>query len=828
MTVRILAGHVLDKLADLPDERVQMCVTSPPYYQLRDYGLAPQTWPDGWVGSLGAEPSVALYIDHLVAVFAAVKRVLRRDGVLFVNLGDSYAGSNASQGGDGTSSGLMRDGRSEGARTGNVGRVQAHRLGTGLSMKSGDGLKAKDLMLVPDRFRIAMQDSGWFVRSKMPWVKRNCLSGGTRVYVRSQKGDMPMTIKDLARLDPSTVQLWNGDKWTQLVGIWESERPDDLLEIRLRSGEHIGCTADHRWPTQRGVVAASELRAGDVVQTTTLPGENSPHEPIGLDAERVGWFVGLYIAEGHRTQQSIVISGHIKEGGRFERLCELAAAYDGTCRVHHTGGNVQRVILSGPVLHGILGAYVSGEGAHRKHLTTRAWQRSAVFLRAVLDGYLSGDGHWDERNRRWRLGFCQNDPLADDIRTLCGRLGVSLRLNRCQHQLNGRKIPGWRGQIRFDREDRTPAWGGFRLAEDGEVIEIGRSRARKVWDLTVADEPHLFALASGVLTHNCMPESVTDRPVTAVEDVILFTRSPRYFWDAEAVKRKLADTNQQSARTQPDLSGRYGTGGGHTGLTGLKDRMLRGDHGGRNFRNSDLFFDSLGLILDEAGDEPGAAPQPKPRKGDTRRGDRAPSSQARISGGLAVGMATHMGNDVNAGPDFEPLGLILDESGDPLALDVNPAGFKEAHFATFPPKLVRPLILAGTSEKGCCRECGSPWLRDVNRTITQPGVGGGSGWSGRDDESVNAGTRARMTRGGGFGGGSSETTGWQPSCKCLDPGPPIPCTVLDPFSGAGTTLLVSDQLGRDAIGIDLQPSYAEMSLSRVRDDCPLFTQVELA
>ena len=93
MSVRILVGHVMDRLAELPDESVHMCVTSPPYYGLRDYGIAPQVWGD-WRGSLGLEPTPALFIEHMVTVFREVKRVLRSDGCLFLNIGDSYCSGN--------------------------------------------------------------------------------------------------------------------------------------------------------------------------------------------------------------------------------------------------------------------------------------------------------------------------------------------------------------------------------------------------------------------------------------------------------------------------------------------------------------------------------------------------------------------------------------------------------------------------------------------------------------------------------------------------------------------------------------------------------------
>lgn len=78
----LLIGHVLDKLAELPAESVQCVVTSPPYWGLRDYSLPPVTWPDGWPGQLGLEPTPEQYIQHLVEVFREVRRVLRKDGTL--------------------------------------------------------------------------------------------------------------------------------------------------------------------------------------------------------------------------------------------------------------------------------------------------------------------------------------------------------------------------------------------------------------------------------------------------------------------------------------------------------------------------------------------------------------------------------------------------------------------------------------------------------------------------------------------------------------------------------------------------------------------------
>ena len=88
-SVRIIQGHALEVLRTLPDNIAQMCVTSPPYWGLRDYGTEPVEWGDGQY-SLGLEPTPELYVEHLVEIFREVHRVLKNDGVLWLNLGDSY------------------------------------------------------------------------------------------------------------------------------------------------------------------------------------------------------------------------------------------------------------------------------------------------------------------------------------------------------------------------------------------------------------------------------------------------------------------------------------------------------------------------------------------------------------------------------------------------------------------------------------------------------------------------------------------------------------------------------------------------------------------
>lgn len=150
MTMQIINGNCLDVLRTLPEGSVQCCVTSPSYWGLRDYGLAPVDWPTGWRGCHGLEPTLEMYVQHAVLIFREVRRVLRGDGTLWLNLGDAYS--------DGTrSSASFRRDRSD-----VVPR-----------MENGSGLPPKNLLGIPWRVAFALQADGWWLRQDIIWSKPN-------------------------------------------------------------------------------------------------------------------------------------------------------------------------------------------------------------------------------------------------------------------------------------------------------------------------------------------------------------------------------------------------------------------------------------------------------------------------------------------------------------------------------------------------------------------------------------------------------------------------------------------------------------------------------
>jgi len=149
--LQILTGDSLKVLPTLAAESIQCCVTSPPYWGLRDYDHPAQ---------IGAEPSPELYVENLVAIFREVRRVMRKDGTLWLNVGDSYA-RNGGTGNCGPN-----------AIVGNTKKLIQKR-----NCKVPDcwGLKDRDLMGLPWRVAFALQADGWVLRSKISWIKKTAM-----------------------------------------------------------------------------------------------------------------------------------------------------------------------------------------------------------------------------------------------------------------------------------------------------------------------------------------------------------------------------------------------------------------------------------------------------------------------------------------------------------------------------------------------------------------------------------------------------------------------------------------------------------------------------
>jgi len=252
------------------------------------------------------------------------------------------------------------------------------------------------------------------------------------------------------------------------------------------------------------------------------------------------------------------------------------------------------------------------------------------------------------------------------------------------------------------------------------------------WMVAMALQQDGWYLRSSIIWHkpNCMPESVTDRPTTDFEHVFLLAKRARYYYDAEAIAERAAESSD-----------------------GWQSRARRGE--------STLGADSL------------------------------------------------RNNDRNDGGECVGSGRAQPTRNRRAVWTIPTQPYSGAHFATFPPALVSPCILAGTSARGACSKCGAPFERVVEKTERprQPLSGVRETPQGTHKaigQQYNEWLKAHP----------DVTLGWRPTCDC-DENEPVPCVCLDPFGGSGTVAKVAHALGRDAVSIDLNPEYTEMSRRRI-------------
>lgn len=301
----------------------------------------------------------------------------------------------------------------------------------------------------------------------------------------------------------------------------------------------------------------------------------------------------------------------------------------------------------------------------------------------------------------------------------------------------------------------TEAWEAMKVLHSGAESTVDGPAPPSLY------EPGWY-LRADIVWHkpNPMPESVQDRPTRSHEFVFLLTKKPAYYYDAYAIREPHSAVSL--ARYEYGLRSEYAKHASEINPT----------HGGDSAIHN---TDRMGDFIDYAG-----------------RNKR----------------------DVWA-IDEDSLGQyfawLAQQDGRSDVWTVTPAQYADAHFATFPPDLIEPCVLAGAPERAC-GACGAPWLRQVEKARTV------------DGEPVSGGAWAKPTEprrdSGDVGHGRIETivtsAGFAPSCAC--DAEPVPGVVLDPFSGAGTTGLVAQRARRSYVGVELNPEYAAMSRERIATD----------
>lgn len=261
MTVRILTGDCREVLRGLSDSSVNCCVTSPPYFGLRDYGAD---------GQIGLEETPDAFVAEMVAVFSECKRVLRDDGTLWLNLGDSYAGSWGNYGGQNRGAGTQRR-ISNGSKAEQEAYKGLEKWRPATSNKL-DGLKPKDLIGIPWRVAFALQADGWYLRDAIIWAKPNGMPG-------SQQDRCTSSYEMIFQLSKSKTY------WSDFDAIKTPARESSLVrtaqDLQAQAGSH---RANGGKKSNGSMKAVSTLQGG--AHGRHSYGENMPEKERRSDKQR--------------------------------------------------------------------------------------------------------------------------------------------------------------------------------------------------------------------------------------------------------------------------------------------------------------------------------------------------------------------------------------------------------------------------------------------------------------------------------------------------------------------------------------------------------------
>ncbi len=605
----LLQGDALEKLRELPDECVDCLITSPPYFQLRNYG--------GVEGQVGLESTPDEFIARLTDIFHEARRVMKPTGTLWVNIGDSYCNTN----------GFNRHGENGYVRE---GRYDAPSYGRDQTALHEAGIKTKDLIGIPWMLAFSLRKDGWYLRQDIIW----CLDDGTELYAEVDGQPRKLSIQEMTmKYTPERVRLYDGSQWVGVLGWNESKPVCGRLAVTLKSGEVLRCTSEHRWPLADGSEkAASELVPGDRIARCRLP--DSVMAGFSAPPPDILWTAGFCAVRCSFEFDGMRIRLNADEQFLLPRIQSFCAHFSGGA-----GGEGPLVWKDGddamcrstPTLLHFMSRMISGwrqDAGCGEHV----WRLDNQSLAPFADGMLSAVAESGRPQSIWT-----NERLENDFRAILSRLGKAVRMAPDMRPSCGQMV---RGEVVEDDPDCAMQ----------EVVSIRRDDGRftKCYDISVGSAGHLFALASGTLTHNCkpnpMPESVMDRCTKAHEYIFLLSKTDKYFFDRDAIDEPASYDGRKD--TYNKGSSKYA--GQEVNSDQSEQKMAAGAHERWRFH--------------EASED---------------------NEHAVLVGGRTV-VPVRRKRDV---------------------WTVATKSYDGAHFATFPKELVEPAVLAGCPEGGVVLDC---------------------------------------------------------------------------------------------------------------------------
>jgi len=828
---RIINGDVLDGLRTLPDGCVQCTVTSPPYFALRDYGVD---------GQIGLEATPEEFIDTMVRVFREVRRVTRSDGVLWLNLGDSYSGSGKGPTG--------KNGLQNAEQRMGFDKSDSNRGSKKTNLRGGAipaGLKPKDLIGIPWRVAFALQTDGaaspqtmhainriraallsdydswgevptntrdaiedldreweqahkgaWYFRSAMPWIKRNCMPESTT--------DRPTSaIEYIFLMTKSAKYFYDGEA----IRVPSSEsyqndvRPQGVLRQKVNKRS--------KYPD------AGQFKKQDQTGNPTYTGFN----------ER--WAAG----KGNRKS--------FRGGGKYT----AGQSFDNSEPVENeTHGNQPNVSgtrnyrNSDPFFESWQGLYSESENPlafiinpqsrpelhfacvddQTEALTTSGWKG----IHALKDGeQIVG---FDGVALSWQEATFHRYPFSGKMVVASSRdLSMWLTPN---HRVVCRDY-GDKGEWKIKQADKLkgyeeiPTSAPFECDTYGELINKDVAELAG-WVLTDGSYNHKKCkIITLYQTEGRGKTEQIDRIFKSLSITPkIYRRKKIDRWDQISYSFG-GEVAKFIREVFPLKEGNFGilSTWSDVDLRALWKGMTEGDGNQRKDgrvtfvgnRSKVDFYQALCVRL-------GMTCRISFKHGNAWAAfvTKKHSTTMRGTNGKTNTLQTDCFYDgIVWCPSVRSGMWLARRNGRPFITG-----------NTFPDLLAATCIKAGTSEYGCCPKCGAPYQRIVEAS------GGviGKGWHPHADDGVTGQI-------GGFPseGYTREFKGWQPTCKCgkpLLPGQQPPealksCLVLDPFMGSGTVAVVARDLNRSSIGCEINPEYVKIIRARLQADSQLDTGV---
>ncbi|MBT9174674.1 MAG: Modification methylase DpnIIB [candidate division WS2 bacterium] len=780
-------------------------------------------------GQYGREETPSRYVNHTMLWLKEAYRVLKNDGCLFVVLDDKYSGSNMGRG-------AKFQGLGKNAEYYDYSELHSH-----MPKDTTFGIKRKSLLLIPERIMIAMSDAGWIIRNKIWW----CLTGDTELFVKMNGQYQDITLEELYKVFNKDVEVFiptvkklGEQEWVKVKNIFFSGYSDDIYEIKTASGDCIKATGEHVFPIKCLTVGKfnkyQKIRMKKVKDFRVSPnnrlwkytGELNLNLPTGNDEDyRNGYLIGFFMAEGSfvprkwelklkdrrglpaicksAMKSNMSVEEYLKSRDNEHKGIVLSCGIDDKTRGYfdnlpkwlkykekrYEKKNLDLSVYGNDIVR-FVKQYVNGSNCKNKNFTNKIFNESYMLLKGILDGFLCGDGHFDEEFDAYRVGLTDNRKLVSQIQTICNILGYLFR-GPYFYEIYDERYKKTYHKIKFSVHKSLPHrrktfdWIFLQIKSKEKVnislpvydLEVepiykkhlGNNQYLKIdaasKDPKLAKWNNLYLLGNNIFTHNSrtMPESTQDRFSAQSETIIFATKNPKYYFNLNAVREpvkqntiqrylrafhdgKADDYKKQGGSLDTDAQRRlakkfkaiYGDGEGTTKIH-AEDAETMGSPRARYHRTK---YDNEGKKADEmcggghieggginAGD---STYREKQRAGDENCLFKNPGN---IWLDLYLDAHRQAINELGTEGYIKALkSQILTET------DLFPPfieGLHEDHFAPFSEKLVNRLILCST----------------------KPGD-----------------------------------------------------AVLDPFAGSGTTILVAEKLNRIGIGIDL--GYFNISSKR--------------